>query len=255
MIEQEYTRFWDQNEKVFYQAESENDTVTQNRIVKELTDLTGEKMKKYRAFVDENINSAVAMEAFVTLLQDSEATSAGLKATFEKFPSEVRETKLGKNISEYISKLEENEKAQAATAQGKTAPDFSAQTPEGTMLSLKKAMGKATIIDFWASWCGPCRHENPNVVALYNELHGKGLNIIGVSLDKDAAKWKAAIAEDKLIWQHVSTLKGWDDTVAKRYGVNSIPETVLLDANGVIIARGLKGEGLRLKVMELLGVK
>ena len=114
---------------------------------------------------------------------------------------------------------------------------------------------KVTIIDFWASWCGPCRVENPNVVALYNEFHAQGLNIIGVSLDKDAAKWKEAIAKDKLTWAHVSNLKFWDEPIAKQYNVQSIPATFILDAKGNIVAKDLRGDALKAKVKELLGVK
>lgn len=109
-----------------------------------------------------------------------------------------------------------------------------------------------TIIDFWASWCAPCRKENPNVVALYNELHPKGLNIIGVSLDKDAAKWKEAIAKDKLAWTHVSNLMQWEDPIAKQYEIESIPSTVVLDAKGNIVARDIFGAELKAKILELL---
>ena len=92
-------------------------------------------------------------------------------------------------------------------------------------------MGKITIVDFWASWCGPCRAENPNMVAIYKEFHDKGLNIIGVSLDKDVEKWNEAIAKDKLSWTQVSHLKYWEEPIAVQYGVKSIPATFILDAS------------------------
>jgi thiol-disulfide isomerase/thioredoxin len=116
-------------------------------------------------------------------------------------------------------------------------------------------MGKVTIVDFWASWCPPCRAENPNVVALYNEFHSKGLNIIGVSLDKDPEKWKAAIAKDKLTWNQVSNLKQWDEPIAIQYKVQAIPATFILDASGKIVAKDLHGEALKAKIIELLGKK
>ncbi|MBF7093023.1 TlpA family protein disulfide reductase [Flavobacterium sp. ALJ2] len=120
------------------------------------------------------------------------------------------------------------------------------------MVSLKESLGKVTIVDFWASWCGPCRKENPNVVAIYKELHSKGLNIIGVSLDKDAKAWKEAIAKDNLTWTQVSNLKFWDEPIAAQYGVQSIPATFILDASGKIVAQDLRGDELKAKIIELL---
>ncbi len=109
-----------------------------------------------------------------------------------------------------------------------------------------------TIIDFWASWCGPCRQENPNVVKIYNELHSKGLNIIGVSLDDNVIKWKHAIEKDKITWNQVSNLKGWQDPIAKLYQVEEIPSTFILDSSGKIVAKNLRGDNLKLKILELL---
>ncbi len=123
------------------------------------------------------------------------------------------------------------------------------------MVSLKESLGKVTLIDFWASWCAPCRQENPSVVALYAELHGKGLNIIGVSLDNDANKWKAAISKDKLSWTQVSNLKEMQDPIALQYGVTQIPTTILVDSNGKIVARDLFGEDLKEKIQEILDIK
>ena len=117
---------------------------------------------------------------------------------------------------------------------------------------MKASLGKVTIIDFWASWCKPCRIENPHVVALYNEFHAQGLNIIGVSLDEDTDSWKKAIAKDKLTWTQVSNLKGWEDPIARMYEVEQIPTTFLLDSIGNIVAKDLRGAELKAKVLELL---
>lgn len=116
-------------------------------------------------------------------------------------------------------------------------------------------MGKVTLLDFWASWCAPCREENPNVVALYNELHSKGLNIISVSLDRDVTAWKEAIAKDKLSWTQVSNLKEMKDPIALQYNVTQIPTTFVLDAKGKIVAIDLYGDDLKSKIKELLVIQ
>ena len=236
----------------FSKAKSEGDTETQNRIIQEYSKLTKDNNKNYIAFIEENPNSLICAELFPVILKDQDVKAKDLKPIFDKMGPEPKATEMGQKVEEYLNQMLANEKAMEATEVGKTAPDFSAATPNGKTLSLNQAKGKVTIIDFWASWCGPCRKENPNVVAMYNELHGKGLNIIGVSLDKDDAKWKGAIEKDNLTWQHISNLQGWDEPIAKQYGVTSIPATVILDKNGVIVARDLRGEELKAKVKELL---
>jgi len=122
-------------------------------------------------------------------------------------------------------------------------------------VSLKQSMGKVTLIDFWASWCMPCRKENPKVVALYNEFHNKGFNIISVSLDSDAEDWKAAIAKDGLTWTQVSNLKEMEDPIVKRYGVTLIPTTFLLDESGKVVGIDLSQEEMKRKIQELLNKK
>lgn len=132
-----------------------------------------------------------------------------------------------------------------STAVGSKAPEIKLPTPEGDSLSLYSIQGKVIIIDFWASWCRPCRAENPNMVSLYADYHNKGLEIFGVSLDKDKAAWVKAIADDKLVWNHVSDLKFWQSEAARLYGVGSIPSMFVLDGNFTIIAKNLRGDQLR----------
>ena len=116
---------------------------------------------------------------------------------------------------------------------------------DGTVMKLSDLRGKIVLIDFWASWCGPCRRENPHVVNLYAKYHDKGFEVFSVSLDNNPTRWKEAIQKDKLTWPyHVSDLKGWKSEAAALYGVNSIPSTFLIDQEGRIIAKGLRGEQL-----------
>jgi peroxiredoxin len=157
----------------------------------------------------------------------------------------------GKDNSPAIQNLKEEIEQAKMFLPGAVAPDFSQNTPEGKEVKLSDFRGKVTLIDFWASWCGPCRRENPNVVKLYNQYKDQGFDILGVSLDRDEKRWLDAIAKDGLEWTQVSDLKGWKNQVAKLYGVSSIPHTVLLDAEGRIIQRNLRGEKLEEKLAEI----
>lgn len=138
------------------------------------------------------------------------------------------------------------------TAIGSVAPDFDGPTPEGGQLNLNQSLGKVTVIDFWASWCRPCRVENPNLVRTYNKLKDQGLHIVSVSLDKEKGKWIQAIADDGLVWDHVSHLQYWKDPIAQTYRVSAIPAMFILDENGVIVAKNLRGQQLEKKLTELL---
>lgn len=135
---------------------------------------------------------------------------------------------------------------------GSVAPDINLMAPDGKYVKLSSLRGKVVMIDFWASWCRPCRMENPAVVGIYNKYKSKGFEIYGVSLDTDKEKWKGAIAQDGLTWNHVSDLQGWSSSAAQLYKVNSIPFTVLLDKNGRILEKGLRSHQLEAKLAELL---
>jgi peroxiredoxin len=138
------------------------------------------------------------------------------------------------------------------SAAGQQAPDFSLPDPDGDLLQLSSLRGKVVLIDFWASWCGPCRQENPKVVKLYEELQGTNFEILGVSFDSNRDQWLEAIAYDKLPWLQVSDLKGWKSSAGELYGINSIPHTVLVDTNGVVLGHNIKLEELRSLLQEIL---
>ena len=168
-----------------------------------------------------------------------------LKERYNLLGEKAKASAQGKAIAAQIAKLE-------STAIGQIAPNFTITTPEGESISLYDIKGKVKLIDFCASWCGPCRGENPHVVEIYKEYHPKGLEIFGVSLDNNKEAWVKAIADDGLVWKHGSDLKGWQSAPAQLYSVSGIPHTVLLDENNKIIAKNLRGDELKQKIAELL---
>jgi len=153
----------------------------------------------------------------------------------------------------YVKDLKQRVEAAQKTAIGSLAPDISMPTPDGKTINLSDLRGKIVLIDFWAAWCGPCRRESPNMVKLYEEYNKHGFEIFGVSLDTEKERWTTAIEDDKLIWTQVSDLLGWDSKAQELYGFEGIPYTVLIDKEGKIIAKGLRGEALAEKLEEIFG--
>ena len=146
-----------------------------------------------------------------------------------------------------------NDKLRTAIVPGMEAPDVVLPDINGKERKLSDLRGKVVLLDFWASWCAPCRKENPNVVNIYKKFNAKGFEVFSVSLDNDKGRWTKAIADDGLLWDnHVSDLKGWSSAGARPYGISSIPATVLIDRDGKVVARNLRGGDLEAKVRELL---
>ena len=198
-----------------------------------------------------------AIEQFIQNEPASPATYFAVKYLFQKPASKlilIAADKMEKELpnSLYTKNLVSLAANIGPTVEGAIAPEISLKTPEGEILALSSLRGKVVLIDFWASWCGPCRKENPNVKKIYEKYKDQGFEIYAVSLDNNEAQWKGAIAKDGLAWKHVSELLGWKGTVSRAYGVGSIPQTFLLDKEGRIVKTGFRSHELESLIQPLL---
>lgn len=198
-------------------------------------------------YVKENPDQYMSVMALnSTLAPGFDAIAA--EKVFLGINENLRNSYLGKKVAERIASTKK-------TQDGVEAPEFSQTDVDGKIVKLSDYRGKYVLVDFWASWCAPCRRENPNLIKAYDQYHAKGFEILGVSLDKpaDREKWLKAIADDKLIWKQVSDLKGWENAAAKLYEVTAIPMNFLIDPDGKIIAKELRGQVLSDKLKSLFG--
>lgn len=226
-------------------ANQTRDTATLNSLREEYFELQ-EKSKDFnKDFIKDNPNALISALLLDNLLKTKAIPSNEARELFEAFTPELKQSKPGKQLSKQLA-------AMVATEIGASAPKFSGPTPDGKILALNDVKGKLTLVDFWAAWCRPCRAENPNIVSVYKKYKDKGFNVVGVSLDRKSEDWLKAIEADSLAWNHVSNLQYFNDPIAKMYNVNAIPAAFLLDENGVIVAKDLRGPALEEKVAELL---
>jgi peroxiredoxin len=212
--------------------------------------LYGEEQKKLVKlqldFVKSNTNSFVSLDLLNGMTMDA-ALTGEIESGFTGLNQELKVSKTGKELSEILSTMKK-------TSVGMMAMDFIQNDPDGKPVKLSDFKGKYVLLDFWASWCGPCRAENPNVVKAYNTFKDKNFTVLGVSLDQPGKKeaWQNAIKQDGLTWTQVSDLKFWNNEAAKLYGIKGIPANFLIDPTGKIVARDVRGDDLTIKLTELL---
>lgn len=216
---------------------------TANELKGKLTKIREKAQKELDALVEKNKDNIFA--AYILTLGMGQMDLPALKACYQRLSEKAQRLEPGKQVAARIEALEQ-------VGVGATAPNFTLKTTDDQEIALYDVKGKIKIIDFWASWCGPCRLENPNMVKLYNEFKDKGLTVVSISLDEKKDKWVEAIKKDGMTWMHLSDLKGWKGEVIKLYNIDAVPTILVLDEENRIVVKNLRGEKLRAFVAERL---
>ena len=231
-----------------------SDQESKNRIIEEARKLNTKMEEFAMEFIANNTSSAFSLLLLETQISNSNVNLEKLKSNYSALQNIIDKNAAYKSIGAKIKSEIDIIEASANLNIGKIAPNFTAPSIDGEMISLYDIKGKATIVEFWASWCGPCRRENPNIVKVYEKYKDKGLVIIGVSLDRPGQKerWRKAIEDDNLNWYHVGSLQYFNDPVARMYNISSIPASFILDEEGKIVAKRLRGKALEDQISKML---
>lgn len=228
----------------FEKAQQNNDEKTLHELTEGLNKLQKEKRNLPTAFIKGHPNSELSLLFLITYRETAFRDGKTLDL-FQKLATSVQNLPHAKALYKSLA-------ANLVFPMNSVAPNFSAPTPDGKMVSLKESLGKVTVIDFWASWCAPCRVENPNLIRIYNTYKDQGLSVIGVSVDSKKEHWVEAIKQDKLPWIQISNLQGTKDAISKTYQIKSVPTTYVLDKDGKIVGFGLTNKDLEEKIIDLL---
>ncbi|MDB5274298.1 MAG: ccmG [Chitinophagaceae bacterium] len=242
---------WVKKYQGFMESPKTEDSATY--YVTKLRDMQDESDKFVKSYID-SIMPSFAIYSMVNYLR-IEKEFDYMYALADRIKKEMPDTKYSRLFVGEISRMKtykDEEATKGKAAVGKPAPNFTLNDRSGKSISLASLKGKYVLIDFWASWCGPCRAESPNMVKLYNKFKSKNFEILGVSLDGSEDAWNGAIEKDGLNWTHVSDLMQWNSPVVALYGIEGIPATVIVDPQGIIVAKNLRGEELDAKLEELL---
>jgi peroxiredoxin len=230
----------------FYAAQAEGaDETKMNAILEKYYAVNNDKNAYDSTFMAKNPASPVSLFLLRGIYYSMNADE--LEVALSAFDESLQGSSYYTHMADHLERMK-------SVAVGQKYTDLELPDENGEMMKLSDVAGKGVLlIDFWAAWCGPCRNANPGIVEIYNEFNNKGFDIVGVSLDRSKEEWLQAIEDDKLTWHHMSDLKFWQSEAASTYAVAAIPHTVLLDAEGTIIAKNLSKEELRVKLSELLG--
>ena len=199
-------------------------------------------------FIVDNLDSYMSALLLEVFMIENKVNKDSIIDVYESFSNRIKVSDVGKNIADLLSQFEDPIEV------GEIAPDFTAPSIDGPDITLSNELlnNKVTLLDFWAAWCRPCRIENPNLVRLHKKYKNSGFDIIGVSLDRTREQWEQAVIDDNLPWTQVSNLNFWNDPVARRYSIRAIPQSYLLDKNGLVMGKNLRGQELEDRILALL---